>query len=295
MTTSTQPTETGLAQHVNSFNSDGVVLIPDALSEREMDLLEAAWESHFAESRALAETMYGDGKDEILFLTDNTLGKGSRYRRLIDETRLADIAQTLFRGHPVYYYLEQMWRKKPNSRRTAWHQDTSYIPFSGPGLLILWIPLDDLEAENVLEVIRGSHRRTLYNASMYDPEDFTAPLYDETDLPRLPDIETEREKWDIFSTGMKRGDVLALHPGCLHGGAPTRPDQLRRSYTFRFFSDEAYFTPLPAKRDLGANRFSNQRQDTDDRIVMKGYGELEPGDPLCKSSEWERIRERTPA
>lgn len=279
------------SRYATDWENDGVVLIPDALNADEMELLEAAWEGHFDESRQLAETMYGDGKDEILFLTDNTLNKGSRYRRLIDETRLADIAQDLFRGHPVYYYLEQMWRKKPGSRRTAWHQDTSYIPFEGPGLLILWIPLDDLDAENVLEVVRKSHRRTLYNASMYDPEDFTNPLYDEADLPRLPDIESEREKWDIFSSGMKRGDVLALHPGCLHGGAPTGPDLLRRSYTFRFFSDEAWFKPLPSKRDLGENRFSNQRQDTDDRIVLKGYEELKPGDPLCKSGEWERVRE----
>ena len=290
MTEKMQSMEMVSQAYASSFDRDGVVCITGALNTSEMNLLEMAWESHFAESQALAETMYGDGKDEILFLTDNTLDKGTRYRRLINETRLADIAQRLFQGHPVYYYLEQMWRKKPNSRRTAWHQDTSYIPFSGPGLLILWIPLDDLAAENVLEVIRGSHRKTLYNASMYDPEDFTAPLYEEVDLPRLPDIEAEREKWDIFSTDMKRGDVLAFHPGCLHGGAPTGPDLLRRSYTFRFFSDEAYFSPLPAKRDLGENRFSNQRQDTDDRIVLRGYEALKPGDLLCRSSVWERIR-----
>lgn len=291
MTVIANGANTAYSDYARAFDSDGVVLLRDALDEREMGLLEKAYEDHFAESKQLAENMYGDGKDEIYFLTDNTLRKSERYQRLINETRLADIAQGLFRGHPTYYYLEQMWKKAGGSRRTAWHQDTSYIPFKGPGLLILWIPLSDLDAENVLEVVRGSHRKTLYNASMYDPEDFTAPLYDEAALPRLPDIEAEREKWDIFSTSMKRGDVLALHPGCLHGGAPTKPDQLRRSYTFRLFSDDAYFSPLPENRDLGENKFSNQRQDTDDRIVLKGFECLEPGDPLCKSPEWEKVRE----
>ena len=278
------------SQYTQQFSEDGVVLIPDALDERETALLEACYESHFNADISLAERMYGDGKDEIYFLTDNTIRSSERYQRLMSETRIADIARDLFDGRDTYYYLEQMWKKTGGARRTAWHQDTSYIPFEGPGLLILWIPLDALDAENVLEVVRKSHKGKLFNASMYDPEDFTAPLYDERDLPRLPDIEREREKWDIFSTGMKRGDVLAFHPGCLHGGAPTKPDQLRRSYTFRFFSDEAYYNPLPGKRDLGTNRFSNQRQDTDDRVVMKGFDQLKPGDPLCRSNAWERVR-----
>jgi ectoine hydroxylase-related dioxygenase (phytanoyl-CoA dioxygenase family) len=276
--------------HAADFKRDGVVLLRNALDQREMRLLETAWEQHFGESKALAERMYGDGKDEIYFLTDNTIEKGDRYRTLMLNTRVADIAQALFDGHDTYYYLEQMWKKSGDARRTAWHQDTSYLPFSGPGLLILWIPLDGLAAKNVLEVVRGSHKSTLYNASMYDPTDVTAPLYDERELPRLPNIEAERGRWDIFSTAMDRGDVLALHPGCLHGGAPTDKDQVRRSYTFRFFSDQAYYTPLPNKRDLGQNKFSNQRQETDDRIVLKGFDELQPGDRLCKSGHWKRIR-----
>lgn len=280
----------GYDDFASAFASDGVVMIPGALDAREMDLLETAWESHFAESGDIAERMYGDGKDEIYFLTDNTINADERYRTLMRDTRVADIAHGLMGSRDTYYFLEQMWKKTGGARRTAWHQDTSYLPFAGDGLLILWIPLDDLDAENVLEVVRGSHRKTLYNASLYDPTDFTAPLYDEADLPRLPDIEAERERWSIFSTSMKRGDVLALHPGCLHGGAPTKPGQLRRSYTFRMFSDDAYYRPLPVKRDLGENNFSDQRQDTDDRIVLKGFDELEPGDPLCRARWWKKIR-----
>lgn len=274
----------------DAFDRDGVVLARGALDQHEMDLLEECYETHFNADKLLAERMYGDDKDEIYFLTDNTIRASARYQRLMTETRIADIAQDLFGGHDTYYYLEQMWKKQGGARRTAWHQDTAYIPFSGPGLLILWIPLEPLASENVLEVIRGSHRQTLFNAPMYDPNDHTEPLYDERELPRIPNIESEREKWDIFSTPMQRGDVLAFHPGCIHGGAPTQPGQVRRSYTFRFFSDEAYYSPLPGKRDLGENRFSNQRQDTDDRIVLKGFEALKPGDPLCNSMEWERVR-----
>jgi len=286
----TAPADTDWSRHVSEFEHDGVTVIRDALDAREMAMLEEAWESHFNEAKHIAEVMYGDGKDEIHFLTENTIAHHPRYQRLMRDTGIADIASRLFKGHDVYYYLEQMWNKTGGSRRTAWHQDTSYLPFAGPGFLIFWIPLDDLDAENVLEVVRGSHKGTLYNATMYDPADVTAPLYAEQDLPRLPDIEANRGAFDIFSTPMQRGDVLAFHPGCLHGGAPTKPGQRRRSYTFRLFSDEAYFSPLPAKRDLGTNKFSNQRQDTDDRVVMAGFDGLKPGQPIHEAGNWARIR-----
>ncbi|MCK9503757.1 MAG: phytanoyl-CoA dioxygenase family protein [Porticoccaceae bacterium] len=276
-------------QYPGQFEDEGVVCIPSALNSDEMNLLEEAYEEHFNRAKSIAEVMYGDGKDEIYFLTDNTLENSPYYQKIIKETRLADIVQDLFRGEDVYYHLEQMWNKQGGARRTAWHQDTAYLPFSGSGLIILWIPLEDLDAENVLEVVRGSHKSTLYNASLYDPKDVTAPLYDEKYLPRLPDIEKERNKWNIFSTAMKRGDVLALHPGCLHGGASTKSGKIRRSYTFRFFSPSAIYTPLPENIDLDHNEFSNQRQDTDERIVLKGFDELSPGDSLSKSSAWKKL------
>ena len=43
-------------------------------------------------------------------------------------------------------------------------------------------------------------------------------------LPRLPNIEVERAAdpgaFDIVSFASEPGDVLLVHPGSLHGGAP---------------------------------------------------------------------------
>ena len=77
--------------YASRFAHDGVVLIPDALNEQEMALLETCYESHFNADKQLVERMYGDGKDEIYFLTDNTIRSSERYQRLMAETRLADI------------------------------------------------------------------------------------------------------------------------------------------------------------------------------------------------------------
>ena len=66
---------------------------------------------------------------------------------------------------------------------------------------------------------RGSHRQTLYNTSAFDPHDETIPIWE--GLPRLPDIEGDRARWDIVSWAVTPGDLIVFHPAMLHGGAAT--------------------------------------------------------------------------
>src|SRR5260370_17178352 len=79
--------------------------------------------------------------------------------------------------------------------------------------------------------------------SRFDADDDTAPLYQDGTLPRLPNIEAERDRWDIVSWAVEPGDVLVFHPGMLHGGAPTLPSQRRRTLSLRFFGDDAIHAP----------------------------------------------------
>ena len=212
--------------------------------------------------------------------------------RLIRESPIADIAWGLFRGQDVWYWSEQAWLKQGGyAPRTPWHQDTAYIPFAGPSFANLWIPLDSLPAENVLEVVRGSHRGTLYNGTTFERGNDTAPLFDERDRPRLPEIEAERERWDIFSTDLNRGDILVLHPGCLHGGAPTYPGQRRRAMSFRFFSNDVVYQPMPKFR---GEDLAHTQEDRKDKLVP-GMEKLSPGDPIYRTGAYRQIRPWTNA
>ena len=78
--------------------------------------------------------------------------------------------------------------------------------------------------------------------------DDTAPLHPKSALPRLPDIEAQRGKFDIVSFATEPGDLVIFHPGTLHGGAPTHRGQRRRTLTLRFFGTEGFYDP----RDGGA-------------------------------------------
>ena len=108
---------------------------------------------------------------------------------------------------------------------------------------MVWISFDHVDRADSLEFVRGSHRSTLYNTSAFDASDETAPIYE--GLPRLPDIEADRSRFDIISWEVNPGDVLVFHPAMLHGGAPTHAGARRRTLTLRFFGRDAVYVSRP--------------------------------------------------
>ena len=111
------------------------------------------------------------------------------------------------------YLGEQLFLKEGGrSRRTPWHQDTSYLRMKGTQLVACWISLDPLPREHCLEFgVRGSHRGVLHNGSAFADDDETAPLYKHSPLPRLPDIQARRDEFDIVSWDVTPGDIIVFH------------------------------------------------------------------------------------
>lgn len=63
-----------------------------------------------------------------------------------------------------------------------------------------------------------------------DPNiDDTTPLYEQAArdgrMPRIPDIQKERHKWDLLSFPLKKGDVTVTRGACT--GAPPRTQTAR--------------------------------------------------------------------
>lgn len=118
-------------------------------------------------------------------------------------------------------------------------------------MLNIWTSFEAIPQFNALEFVRGSHRGVKYNGSSYNnAQDHTAPLWLESDWPRLPDIQADRAKdpasWDVFTWGLEPGDALVFHSGILHGGAPVTPDcPDRHTLVYRFHGDQMFYRPVP--------------------------------------------------
>jgi hypothetical protein len=225
-----------------TFRSDGVVHIPGALDAAALALVEAAFAWRIANPGPAAGDFYADSSATFVSVTGDSSAEPV-FRRMFRETPVGDIAAGLFETGPVWFTDEQLFLKAGDdaatgARRTPWHQDASFFPYRGRKQAVVWMPLDPVPLDCALEVVRGSHLGPLYSTAAFGGDDDTAPLYPQTLLPRLPDIEAERDKWDIVSWASQPGDVLIFHPAALHGGGATAPNGRRRSLSVRFSGDD---------------------------------------------------------
>jgi hypothetical protein len=246
---------------------DGVVRLAGALTPDALTKVEAAVASSLANPSPTAKRFYPG--ESATFFED----RGSRHANLVRETGIDTMLATLWGENRFWYLGEQLFLKEGGqSRRTPWHQDTSYLRMMGSQLVACWISLDPLPKEHCLEFIRGSHRGVLYNGSAFAEDDDSAPLYKHSPLPRLPDIQARRGEFDIVSWDVAPGDIIVFHLGALHGGAGTRGAMRRRTISLRFLGPDVVYD--------GGVRDEKGAREGNDEALAPVYAGLSHGDPF---------------
>jgi ectoine hydroxylase-related dioxygenase (phytanoyl-CoA dioxygenase family) len=242
--------------------------VPAALDAAAIAELERAFTWSVEHPSPAAVRFYPD--ESATFFEDT----GGNHLDVARSTGIVDVVRGLWGVDDVWYFGEQLFLKEGgSSRRTPWHQDTSYLRILGSQMVAVWVSLDPLPAEHSLEFVRGSHLGTLYNGSAFSPKDDTAPLYKRSLLPRLPDIQAARDEFDIVSWPIEPGDLLVFHLGILHGGAGTEPGLRRRTLSLRFLGPDVTFDGRP--RDEVGEQAGN------DAALAGAYGSLRHGDPFA--------------
>lgn len=258
------------------FHRDGVMIVEGAFNDHDMALIEAAYQGNLDNPSPLAQHLYSESGGTFIQSVEDSSNKAT-FKEMFRETPIVDICENVFGSGDVWYFHDQLFFKdggvKP-VRRTPWHQDTPYHAIDGSKFVVFWIPMHDIPEEHALEVIRGSHKQTLYNPSFFDPDDDTLPLYDEKEMPRLPNIEGERDKWDIMTCAVKRGDVVIFHPSCLHGGGASPTGSKRRSLSLRMVGDDIIRVTRPgANQDSPtANNIGDDEEELTARINNLALG-----------------------
>ena len=227
------------------YNKNGVVHMPQALSKQSLELAYAAYEWSLAHP--------GPGGGNIPSKTTGTFYQDLanpdafvNYDALIHHYDIRAILESLFIGEHAWFMYEQVFKKEGGeTRRTPWHQDTPYLPVRGTDLAVLWISFGSLDLAGTLEFVERSHRDTLYDGSAFDLDDDTLGLYNDPAYPRLPDIEANRDDFNIVAFPVEPGDVVIFHPSVLHGGGPTREHDVRQTLSLRFFGDDAVVAARP--------------------------------------------------
>ena len=248
---------------IAAYRRDGAIHLPQVLNAEMLSLAEQCFNWSVQHPTPSACQFYDNEKSN--FYQDLCHPQAAHtYRQLFEESSIADLVAQFWNEETVWFLYEQIFVKEGNeTRRTPWHQDTPYLALEGEQVAVVWINFQAVEQSQSLEFVRGSHRQTLYNGSAFDNDDDTAPIYAEG-LPRLPDIESDRDNWDIVSWAIMPGDVVVFHPSTLHGGAPTQSGQARRTLSLRFFGPTTTYAerpePAPAPLTAGLHESMNHGQ-----------------------------------
>jgi hypothetical protein len=244
-----------------TFLDDGAILIKGVLNKEQLARCRAAFDWAVENPGPKAFRVFNGTDQQAHNDNANPLAK-ARLDELQSSLPFGWLFADLWGSKHVWYYAEEVFLKAGGKgSRTPWHQDTSYLPWDGKHWGNTWISFEAVPKQNSLEIVRGSHRGTLYDGTTFlDPNDPTQPLHGaKSGLPRLPDIEAERKldpnAYDVLSWATEPGDVVVIHPGVLHGGAPVDPAfPERHTLVFRFFGDDATFRALPDHSDAGYAR-----------------------------------------
>ena len=229
---------------VDAFRRDGAVRVRGAFSEDEVALVASGIDRNLAEPSERA--LVASRPDDPGRFFEDFCGwqRISEYEQFIRESPAAEIAGELMGSQQVRLFHDHVLVKEPATRQpTPWHQDQPYYNVDGRQACSLWMPVDPVDCESTLGFVAGSHLGPwLMPRTFMDSE---AKWFPEGSLEELPDVEGDREAFEILAWELEPGDAVYFHMLTLHaaGGATRR----RRALSVRFLGDDVTHAPRPWK------------------------------------------------
>lgn len=250
MATSSEPTESDVvvsAADIAAYQRDGVVVLRDVISPEWQQRIADAIERDIANPGPFdhsydSETGHFHGN---LLIWQND----PDFAAFCLESPAKSIAKQCLAATRLNLLYDQLFVKEPRTpNRTRWHNDQPYWPIIGRDVISIWVAIDDVRADSgALEFVRGSHKW----ARWFQPEPF-GPNADRTaysrnpDFEDIPDIEANRDDYDIITWDVQPGDVYVFNGMTVHGASGnTSSDRRRRGYTVRYVGDDVRYDPRP--------------------------------------------------
>lgn len=223
---------------VADYQKDGVICLRGAFGSHWIELLRRATDDAMANPGPHAEH-YGE-KDNGRFYGDlDTWTRTPAFRMFVFDSPAAEIAASVMQSSKATLLYDQLLVKEPGAQeKTPWHQDQPYWAVRGRQVCSIWVTMDPVPEQNCPEYVRGSHYWEEFNPQHFD--DHTP--YRGTGLPALPDIESDRESYDIVRFDLEPGDCLIFQAMIAHG-APgnSSTTHRRRGYSTRWLGDDACY------------------------------------------------------
>ena len=261
------------AEQTAQFSRDGVVYLPRAFEPHWVDVLLKGLDENMANPGRRSRIWDRDAKGRSCFYDSQAWQRIPGYKDFALNSPCAAIAGELMASTKVNFFFDAIFVRTPGSQfRTPWHQDEPYWSVAGHDTCSIWMPLVPVEKKSALEFVRGSHlwpqkfRQTNFGELTKNARDQVQFDIDGT-VP-FPDVENNRDDYDIVSWDMQPGDCVAFNARIIHGGSGNlAPDRGLKVFNTQWLGDDVRI------------KFRTEGMDPDHTELMTSLG-LGPGDKI---------------
>ena len=151
----------------------------------------------------------------------------------------AQIVAEATNSKSIQIFHEHIFIKEPGTNKeTPWHQDMPYYCVDGNDTGSFWIPLDEVDKENNLKLILGSHRwsKLIRPTKWFDNQSWYKENSCFMDLPKI-----EKFQNDILIPELNLGDAVLFNFKTVHSSTGNNTLKSRRAFSMRFIGDDVRY------------------------------------------------------
>ena len=227
-------------KQIFDYNENGVTILRKIISKQWLNNLSIGIEKNFKNPSKYKCVYEKQGSNELFYDDYCNWQRINEYKDFFLKSNIAKIASELMQSKKVNIFHEHVLIKEPgSSKKTPWHQDQPYYCVNGKDNCSMWIPLDYISKDICPEFIQGSHK---WNKKFL-PTKFIGDSYDHHDkeFEKIPDIENNKENYNIISWCLEPGDLIAFNFATVHGAPGNNSNIRRRAFSARFTGMDATY------------------------------------------------------
>ena len=225
---------------IDKYQFEGVVVLRKIISNYWINKLQLGVKKNF-EKPSKYKCVYEKKENKEIFYDDYcNWQRIDEYKQFFINSGIANIASQLMGSKKVNIFHEHVLIKESGSnKKTPWHQDQSYYCVNGKDNCSLWIPLDLVKKYVCPEFIKYSHK---WNKQFLPTKFFgESYIHHDEEFEKIPDIEKNKDNYNIASWSLSPGDAIAFNFATVHGAPGNKSNQLRRAFSARFTGDDATY------------------------------------------------------
>lgn len=231
------------------YDLNGVAVIRNIINSRWLNDMRLAIDS-ILENPGVASVEYTPSTNKGRYYGDFFLWiRNQTFKDFAFNSILPELAAKILDSKKINFFYDQLLVKEPNtSESTPWHHDLPYWPLSGKMIISFWIGFDKVTKNTgAVEYIKGSHKwNKFFSPASFGKDSGYNEIYKKMGLDSVPDIDANKNQYEILSWNLEPGDITIHHPLILHGSSGNFSNNVRRrGLALRYIGDDVTWDDRP--------------------------------------------------